>query len=116
MRQPRTPRSRKIDMSPGTKYLLSRTFPPSLEPGPDDGSMATRWHYGYHEDQLERQPFNQIAGSAVRELQNIMSSPLLRGGFSPRVGDHVRLQSIAVISRELGAMPRMRCLHPNEAL
>ncbi|WP_049649903.1 hypothetical protein [Kitasatospora sp. MY 5-36] len=59
------------DYKEGTKYLLSRTFPPSLELGPDDGSWATRWHYRYHEDGLERQPFNQIASSAVRELQNI---------------------------------------------
>ncbi|WP_406240423.1 hypothetical protein [Streptomyces anulatus] len=55
----------------GTTYLLSRTYPPSLELGPADGTKATAWHYRYHHDSLERQPFNQIASSAVSDLQNI---------------------------------------------
>ncbi|MFQ6146452.1 hypothetical protein ACLMNJ_25835 [Streptomyces seoulensis] len=55
----------------GTKYLLDRTFPPSLELGPADGTMATRWYYQNRDDLLERQPFNQIASAAVSELQNI---------------------------------------------
>ncbi|MFF5435465.1 hypothetical protein ACFY5K_36415 [Streptomyces griseofuscus] len=59
------------DFKEGTEYLLSRTDPPVLELGPADGTMATRWYYRYHNDSLERQPFNQIASTAVSELQNI---------------------------------------------
>ncbi|MFJ9643019.1 hypothetical protein [Streptomyces sp. NPDC101206] len=55
----------------GTEYLLSRTDPPGLELGPADDSHATRWYYRYHQDPLERQPFFQIASSAVKDLQNI---------------------------------------------
>ncbi|MEV0990830.1 hypothetical protein [Streptomyces sp. NPDC049949] len=59
------------DYKEGTKYLLSRTYPPSLELGPADGTKATAWHYRDHHDPLERQPFNQIASSAVSDLQSI---------------------------------------------
>ncbi|MFI0503217.1 hypothetical protein ACH3WN_10160 [Streptomyces albogriseolus] len=59
------------DYKEGTKYLLSRTFPPTLELGPNDGSDATAWYYRYHEDRLERQSFNQIASTAVDKHQNI---------------------------------------------
>ncbi|WP_331721605.1 hypothetical protein OG725_36610 (plasmid) [Streptomyces sp. NBC_01213] len=59
------------DYKEGTKYLLSRTYPPSLELGPADGTKATAWYRRYHDDSLERQPFNQIASSAVSDLQNI---------------------------------------------
>ncbi|MFG3350271.1 hypothetical protein ACGF1Z_35100 [Streptomyces sp. NPDC048018] len=55
----------------GTKYLLGRTDPPGVELGPADGSPATRWYYRPHEDALERQPYFQLASSAVRDLQNI---------------------------------------------
>ncbi|QRV25867.1 hypothetical protein I6J39_00160 [Streptomyces californicus] len=55
----------------GTEYLLSQSYPPSLELGPADGSKATAWYYRSHDDALERQPFNQIASSAVSDLQNI---------------------------------------------
>ncbi|MFE7624158.1 hypothetical protein [Streptomyces sp. NPDC057509] len=59
------------DYKEGTKYLLSRTFPPTLELGPNDGSDATAWYYRYHEDRLERQQFSQIASTAVDKHQNI---------------------------------------------
>ncbi|MCX5079163.1 hypothetical protein OHA84_01480 [Streptomyces sp. NBC_00513] len=55
----------------GARYLLSRTYPPSLELGPADGTMATAWYHRYHNDSLEPQPFNQIASRAVSDLQNI---------------------------------------------
>ncbi|GAA5062191.1 hypothetical protein [Streptomyces similanensis] len=59
------------DYKEGTKYLLSRTVPPSVELGENDGSEATAWYYRYHEDALERRPFNQIASTAVDKHQNI---------------------------------------------
>jgi hypothetical protein len=59
------------EYSLGTKYLLTQTNPPSLELGPPDGTKATAWYYRSHQDGLERQPFNQIASSAVSDLQNI---------------------------------------------
>ncbi|MGW6568430.1 hypothetical protein [Streptomyces sp. NPDC054975] len=65
---------RTVDLSDykeGTKYLLSRTYPPLLELGPADGTKATAWYYRSHDDALERRPFNQIASTAVTDLQNI---------------------------------------------
>ncbi len=59
------------DYKEGTKYLLSWTNPPSLELGPADGTLATAWYYRQQNDSLERRAFNQIASSAVDDLQNI---------------------------------------------
>ncbi|GGX47622.1 hypothetical protein [Streptomyces chryseus] len=59
------------DYKEGMKYLMSVTAPPVLELGPADGSLATAWYFHTADDPSERQPFNQIASVAVRDLQNI---------------------------------------------
>ncbi|MFF8958678.1 hypothetical protein [Streptomyces sp. NPDC014894] len=102
------------DSKEGTKYLLTRSYPPSLELGPADGTKATSWFYQNREDSLERQPFNQIASSAVSELQNIgnysvwmYSDPLaeaqekviLRGWFASMLND-----ATGDVAKQLGAL------------
>ncbi|MFZ4237440.1 hypothetical protein ACOZGD_19925 [Streptomyces murinus] len=59
------------DHKAGATYLLSRTDPPWLTLGPADGSLATAWFFHDAQDGSERRPFNQIANTAVRDLQNI---------------------------------------------
>ncbi|MEV1025061.1 hypothetical protein [Streptomyces sp. NPDC050264] len=59
------------DCKEGTKYLLSKTDPPALELGADDGSAACAWYLNTGEDPQYRIPYLQIVNVAVRDLQNI---------------------------------------------
>ncbi|MGW6868992.1 hypothetical protein [Streptomyces sp. NPDC054901] len=55
----------------GTKYLLSKTDPPTLELGDDDGSPACAWYFDTAQDPQGRIPYDQIVNTGVRDLQNI---------------------------------------------
>ncbi|MFI5704469.1 hypothetical protein ACIA78_31020 [Streptomyces xanthochromogenes] len=59
------------DYKEGTKYLLSKTDPPTLQLAENDGSPAFAWYFDTAEDPDGRTPYNQIVNLAVRDLQNI---------------------------------------------
>ncbi|MET7344643.1 hypothetical protein [Streptomyces sp. NPDC005547] len=102
----------------GTKYLLSRTYPPSLELGPADGTKATAWYYRYHDDSLERQPFNQIASSAVSDLQNIGDYGVWMYSDEPTAGREnafLRERFTSMLNDATGdASKRLQALIPEE--
>ncbi|MEV0766427.1 hypothetical protein [Nocardia sp. NPDC050435] len=59
------------DHKEGLEYLQTITSKPWLELGEADGSIATAWYFNTVYDRTERLNLDQIASTAVRELQNI---------------------------------------------